>query len=376
MIFLIDDYLLKRTEELSFIHLKNDAQLNIRNYKLPHDGLDMPIMIEELAESIKKKEVNEVITIGSIIRGIIYLLGIDSKFKHKKEYIEFLYKANPKIEEYILFQGLQALEVNNLIKGIIYFKCLLLINPKNTNALINYGTTVLQYRDKELITMKKTYTKFTKEARDKLEELLLIKKDEPLAYYYLGFIYKDSKQFIKAKLHWEKAIEHGIEEKYKEHLQALLIEVEDMVQYEKGYEAVLAGRPQEGLPLLEELKKRYEEWWNLLFFIGLAHRQLGAFHVALQYFKRVLELKENQVDSIVELGLCYGALGEIEKSIEEFHRALALEEKNSEVLCNLAMMYFEIGDKTKAEKYINLSFDINPHDEITIACKKKITGLK
>lgn len=56
MKFLIDDYLLKRTDDLSFIQLKHDSQLNIQNYQLPTNGLDIPIITEELAENIKTKK--------------------------------------------------------------------------------------------------------------------------------------------------------------------------------------------------------------------------------------------------------------------------------------------------------------------------------
>lgn len=376
MKFLIDDYLLKRTDDLSFIQLKHDSQLNIQNYQLPTNGLDIPIITEELAENIKTKKEDEVLTIGIIIRGMIYLLGVDPRFKYREEYIKFLYAVNPKIEEYILIEGLYFLEKTKFIEGIIFLKSLISLNPCDIKGLLNYSLALLEYRDKELIDKKNTYTIFTKEAKDKLEELLEIDNQQSLAYYYLGFIYKDNKEFNKAKFHWEKAIKLELEENLKEHVRELLLQLEDMAQYEKGYEAILAGRPKEGIPLLKELEERYKKWWNLMFFIGLGYRQLNAFSEAIQYFEKVLELKEDQLDTIVELGLSYGGLGELQEAIEHFYRAMDLGGENNEILCNLAMIYLELGDLRKAQEHINRSLRINPDDEITIACKNKIEEVK
>lgn len=376
MKFLIDRYLLKNTEDLSFIHLKQKAELKIPNYQLPEGGLELPIFIEELANNIKTKDENKIITVGAIIRGIIYLLGIDSTFKYKDEYIKFLYAANPEIEKYILSEGIKALEKDEQLKAVIYSKSLVLINPTDTKILLNYVLTLLQYRDKELVQKKKSFDAYTDEIKDKLEILLNIDSQQPLAYYYLGFIYKDRKQYNKAKLHWEKALALSLEENLKEQLNELLRQLEDMVQYENGYEAILSERPQEGLALLEELEKKYEEWWNLKFFIGLGYRQLGAFHEAVQYFNKVLTIKENQVDALAELGLCYAGLGEVQKAITIYHQVIEFQGDNNEILCNLSMLYLQLGDIEKARKYINTSLEINPRDEITLSCKKKLDAIR
>ncbi|AOY76452.1 tetratricopeptide repeat protein [Clostridium formicaceticum] len=376
MKFLIDAYLLKKTEELSFVHLKHDAALKIKAYHLPSAGLDVPILTTELAENIKKKKESEVITIGSIIRGMVYLLGIDPEFKYKEEYIKFLYAANPQVEEYVLVEGLKYLNSYKLLEGIIFFKALVFLNPNSVEGLLNYALALLDYRDQELVDKKKNYKLFTKEAQEKLETLLNLDPQQPLAYYYLGFIYKDQKAFNKAKFHWEKAMLLDLDEGIKEQIKECLFQLEDMAQYERGYETILAGKPEEGLPLLEGLYEKYQGWWNLVFFVGLGHRQLGNFHEAIQYFKRVLELNKDQLDAMVELGLCYGGLGELQKAIEYFHRAIEIGGEDSEILCNLAMMYMEIGDLQKAGESISASLRLNPEDEITLACKNKLEAMK
>src|SRR5690554_5266539 len=99
MKFLIEPYIHKRTEDLSFVQLSPRA-IEVKNYVVPDEGLHVPLLTSELADRIKTKGENEVITAHGIVRGMIYLLGVDSNFKYKDEYIKFLYAVNPDIEKH------------------------------------------------------------------------------------------------------------------------------------------------------------------------------------------------------------------------------------------------------------------------------------
>ncbi len=376
MDFLIDDYLLKYTDELTFINIKEGAQLQLENFDLPIGGIDVPIITKELADNIQTRNENEIITVGSIVRGIIYLLGIDSKFKYRKKYKELLYAANPDIEKYIFQSAIKSIQEDDFLNSLIYFKALLLLKPNDIQALLNYAIILIQYRDNKLKNRTKTSTMFINEARDKLEILLNIDDEQALGHYFLGFLHEESKSYNLAKFHWEKAITLDLDVDLKNSIAENLNQMDDMVQYENGYEAILSGKPHEGLTILMELEKKYENWWNLLFFIGLAHRQLGIFHEAVKYFNRVLDISKNQIDTLVELGLSYAGLGEIQKAIKTFHMAIEIDKNNSEILCNLAMLYFELGNIEKAQEYISESLKINPNDETSLLCSKQINGGK
>ena len=197
----------------------------------------------------------------------------------------------------------------------------------------------------------------------------------PLVNYHLGFLAREDKQYIKAQIHWSMVLEHSPEEDLKEHVRILLQGIEDLVIYETGYEAILAGNPQKGLPLLEQLEEKYEEWWNLLFFIGIGHRQLGDYDKAIDYFDRVLELKSDQVDAMVEMSICLSSIGDYHDAIEGFGRAIEVGGENNEVLSNLAIAYMEIGDYQQAKECLERSLELEPEDEITQLCQKKLREL-
>ena len=375
MKFQIEAYLKSKADEISFLQLKADAAIRVKNYTIPEEGLYVPFLTDELAENIKTKKENEVLTVGGMMRGMIFTIGIDSEFKYKEEYIIFLKSVEPKLEEYILYQGSKYIDEGKLLEGIIYFKALMTINQENDDAILHYSINLLRYAEEALKEKVKLYRLFRQEAKEGLELLYQMGYDTPMVNYHLGFLAREEKQYIKAQLHWNKALELSQEDYLKEHIAVLIRGIEDLVVYEEGYEAILAGNPQKGLPLLEQLENQYEEWWNLVFFLGLGHRQLGDFEKAIDYFDRVLELKPDQVDAIVELAICLSSLGDYQEAIEGFTRAIEIGGENHEILSNLAIAYMEIGDYVEAKAYIMRSLELEPEDEIALLCQKKLDML-
>ncbi len=375
MKFRIESHLKKKLDDVSFLQLKADAEISVKGFKIPDEGLYVPFLTEELAQNIKIKKENEVLTIGGIMRGMIYTIGIDSEFKYKEAYIEFMQAVESNLEEYVLFQGTKYIEEEKLLEGIIYFKALIAINPENENAFLHYSINLLRYAEECLTEQAKLSRLFKQEAKDFLEQLFQVGYDIPLVNYHLGFLAREDKQYRKAEIHWNKALEGSNEEDFKEHVVYLLRSIEDLVMYETGYEAILAGNPQHGLPMLEELEGKYEEWWNLLFFIGLGHRQLGQYEKAIGYFDRVLELKSDQVDAMVEMAICLSGMGDYQDAVDGFLRALEVGGDNHEVLSNLAIAYMEIGDYINAKSCVERSLQLEPNDEITQLCQKRLIEL-
>lgn len=89
---LLDDWARKKTEMLTFVQLKEGVSLGIEGYQVPKGGLYVPVLTTELANRIQSVPEDKVLTVPSIIRGILYLLAADEYFSYRKEYEEFLAK--------------------------------------------------------------------------------------------------------------------------------------------------------------------------------------------------------------------------------------------------------------------------------------------
>ena len=75
------------------------------------------------------------------------------------------------------------------------------------------------------------------------------------------------------------------------------------VQYEEGYSLVFQGKFEEGLEKLLPLEEEYGDWWNLLFIIGIAYKNMGEMDQARLYFEKILRIKPKQVDTLSRLAL-------------------------------------------------------------------------
>src|SRR5690554_46266 len=105
----IDDYFLKKTDKVSFIELKKDTTLRIKNHIIG-DNVPLPMVTDTLVNEIKEGELEDELKVAHVIEGIIYILGIDYNFKFKDKYKTILYSFNSDIEDFILYRGLKLNE--------------------------------------------------------------------------------------------------------------------------------------------------------------------------------------------------------------------------------------------------------------------------
>jgi len=380
----MEEFLLEQTKELTFLSLDIRELLKNKNIGVNKEAVELPILLEDLSEKLQKSDEEFVITTEILVKGIAYLLGVDPNFKYREEYIHILENLSPDIVKALLVLGNNTFDQNEKIKGMIFLKGATTLNPNEPKALFNYALALLTIieelrKEEDPESLKASRERkgiFEEEARKKLEKLIEIDPKHALAHYHLGFLYKRDSLFQKAEIIWKKAIEFGLEEHLEEHVNTLLREIEDLVQYEKGYQNILQGELVSGLKELQELEERYPEWWNLYFFIGLAYRQQEEYAKAITYFQRVLEIEDRIAEPYAEIGISFAAMEKYQKAIEYFEKALQKDPNNSEILSNLGMVNLEIGDLKNANKYIEASLRINPSDEITLACKKQLDLFK
>lgn len=369
MFKIVEKHMKDRLERIVFIELKKDAHMIDTKFEILK-SVPIPMNINELAKPIKEENDVNNISLASMARGMIKLIGLDSKFKYIKEYKTFLYAFDDKIVDYISYEGLKFAEKGNLYDALIYFKASITLDEDNINGLYNYARIC---QDIVLKTEDENKKKdFERESIEILEIITEKYSDFSLAYYHLGFHYANQNLFKKAQLTWERCLSLGIDEEKKGELLLQIKELADQIQYEEGYTFILNNKPSLGLEKLIPLIEKYSDWWNLLFFIGLAYRQLGNVHEAINYLKKILIIKPTQVDTLNELGLCYSTINDFIKAEKYFSKALQFKENDSEILSNLGMIYMETGKLDLAREVFDKSIKINPDDEITNKCIEKL----
>ena len=380
MNFRIEKYLLKKADELAFITIKNDGDFKLEGYKLPNQGLDVPIKNEVLVKGIKENTAQEGINSMSIADAMIYIMGIDSSFKYNDEYKKFLdaleKNINLDIRAYMGYMSRKYFEIGESTDSLIYLKALISQYPDDVEGMYHYSIVcqelAQQYqKDSDNVGMNK----FLLEALDKLERVIALDESFALAYYHLGYHYYNQGQYIKAKVIWEEALNLGLDADTVAEIQDNIGKMDFKVQYEEGYSLVFQGRSEEALEKLLPLEAEHSDWWNLLFMIGLAYKYMNEIEEAKAYFERILILKPHQVDTMVELGLCEAASYNLEKAIEHFSTAAKIKE-DPEILCNLGMAYLNNGELDEAIYYVERAYELNPEDEITVACMRELDNYR
>lgn len=380
MKFKIDKYLLKKTEELAFITIKNNGEFHLDGYEIPKDGLNVPIKNEVLVKGIKEKTAQDGLNSMSIADAMIYIIGIDPEFRYNEEYKKFLLalekKVNFNIRDYAGYMSRKYFELGESTDSLIYIKALITLYPEDIEGLYNYAIVCQEVatsyqKDGDAAGMNA----FLLEAGEKLEKIVNMDENFALAYYHLGYHYYNQSQYIKAKVIWEEAMKLGLDEDIIAEIQDNIGKMDYKVQYEEGYSLVFQGKFEQGLEKLLPLEEEYSDWWNLLFIIGIVYKNMGEMDKAMLYFEKILMIKPNQVDTLVELALCEASSFNMERAVELLEQAAKIKE-DPEILCNLGMAYLNTGDIDDAIYYIERAYELNPEDEITISCMRELDNYR
>ncbi len=376
MDFKIEKYLLKKAEELAFITIKHGGEFKLKSYEVPKGGLDVPIKNEVLVKGIKEKTAQDKLNSMSIADAMIYIIGIDSKFKNNAEYEKFLNALSKDIDldlkSYMGYMSRKYFEIGEHTDSLIYIKAFITMYPDDLDAMYNYAIVCQEIAKQYQKDMDdKAMNAFLLEAMAKLEKVIDVDENFALGYYHLGYHYYNQGQYLKTKLTWEEALKLGLDADLVAEVQENLGKMDFKVQYEEGYTLVFQGKFKEGLEKLLPLEEEHMDWWNLLFMIALGYKGIGEIEQAKMYLEKILIIKPNQVDTIVELGLCEAYKNNLDKAIEYFEQAAKIKE-DPEILCNLGMAYLNNGDIDDATYYIERAYELNPQDEITIACLREL----
>lgn len=368
----VDHFLKSKTDEIVFIELKENKTVSFNKAVL--DSLTpIPIPVKDIAKQAKNPEVGD-FKLASIIDGMVSIMGIDMEFKYKDTYIAFLKNIDENIWEKIVSKGIFLAEKGNKIDAIVNFRAANLISANDINTLYNYARC-LEEIALESDEDEKLQQMFLDEAFDVFTYLLEEYPKSAFAYYHLGFHYVNKKMFISARSIWTKALKMELDDEKKSEIISRLGDIDAKVSYEEGYNLILDGMIHEGLEKLLPLEDEYSDWWNLMFFIGLAYRQLENYDDALKYYQKVLALNTGHVDTFNEVSLCYMSMGNYESAKKYLKEALRMAPLNSELLCNLGIALLNLEEIEEAKEAIDKSLDLSPDDEITLAWKNHIENL-
>lgn len=364
----IEEQLKKKTEDISFIQIKEDAALIEKDINIK--DLPLPILTKSLAEVIKTEDIDE-IDMTRVVDGIIYLLGIgDLDFPYIKEYKSLLKTISPDIEEKIFFKSMTFFNEGDIDGSLINVRAILSLNPSNIKALFQYGI-VLETIGTNLLEKQeiKEAEEVLRLSTSKFEKILDIDEGYALAYYKLGYHYRYLSQYVKTDIIWEKFLKLSKDDILKGEIREEI----DAIKYEVNFEAAISyisyNDYKKALDSLLKLLPQHNESWNVNYLLGQCYNGLGDAESAIDYFSLAIKYNSEEADLYNELGVLYYNVGEIEKAIETFTQGIESSQEDYKIIFNRSLMYSAMEDYTKALVDAEKAFELNPDDSIKAQIK-------
>lgn len=347
----------KYKDEVLFIELKPGKAWRIGNYTWPND-VPIPVYTHALADTIKKDDI-ECIPPIALLKGLVFAVGaMGESIQHFETYQACLEAFDEAFHRSILQDGVRLAQEGDLVQAILYFRVATLTRPERIDGWVNRGRA---YYD--LAEAKENKT-FYLSAEHNLKKAIAVDEDHGMAYYLLGYCYYSLERYREASMVWKQAFTKGLAQEVKEELVEALAKMEVHLVYEEGVEHILSERVDEGLALLKSIEDEHDDWWSLLFYIGLGLRFQELYEDAIGYFLKVLLLNTGDVQTMNELGLCFLSIGDVESAERYYKEALKISPENAEILCNLGIVFLNRDDVEAALSYFNRAQALKPEDEV------------
>lgn len=276
-------------------YLKREAKIDFMK--------DVPIPLRK--NDVEEFKGGSGLKIMHIAENMAWVIGSDPHFKYTANYVQYMLKYfNLKIVDALVKEGRNAAEDEDFDNAAIHFRAALCVDPTNIHALYSYARVC---RAMYLESSNEEYVgRFKAEA---LEFFELNREFHPRFaqnYYYLGYAYLNMGLYIKAHLTWKEYLSKSRNGKDKKEIKQRLDQIATPIEIEKGYNAILSGRWQEGVTMLEpHLNSTFKDWWPLSYYLGIGYISLGRRDDAVSCFKRVLTLSPSHIESMDELADIY-----------------------------------------------------------------------
>lgn len=241
-----------------------------------------------------------------IAENIAWIMGIDPKFQYMENYLEFMKRfSGNRIINGLVKKGRDFAEEKDFDNAAIHFRAALCISPVNIHAMYSYARAC---RELYLAGNNAEYIgRFKAESIEFFELLTVFHPGYALAHYYLGYCYLNMGLYIKAKLAWEQFLKLSRNPKDSREIRSRLQQIEQPVRIEEGCNAVLSGRYEPGIDILEPfLTTKFRDWWPMSYYLGVAYERTGSRKDAVASFKRVLGINPSHAETMEELAAIYG----------------------------------------------------------------------
>ncbi len=305
------------------------------------------------------------ITWEMIISGMLRVLTWDSENEHLDYYRKFVLQVKPNIESDLVTAGIEKAKQGEYELAEELFTTALAAVPGSTASLYNlaqiYETRARAYRelgekDLEQEYLQKTLRAYHKVCAGAPEQAQILKS---AAEFYLRIgDNENALNSFKALSDLEDSRE------IREAISELNMRKELDESFKAAYDAILQGKEDQAVKLIDDFLKVNDQTWTAWFLRGWALRRLGHFEEAIDNFQQALGLSGPQTDLYNELSICTMETGLLNESRHYLEKALEIEPDNVKIISNLGIVSLKEGNKKAAARFFSKVLELDPNDTI------------
>lgn len=334
---MIENILKTCLNDLVFIGIKKNKKLKIENYT-KEDVFEVPILLSDIKSGIKEGNYSEEIGTKEILKAMGILLGVDMDFKYKSAYEDFIkthidkvsnfykYMAKSLYEDGKIYQAYAILNyLKNKYQDDIEIK---LIWAMVGESIYNENFENLSEEEKDLIL---------KEIIKSYEEVIKLDKNNDTAHIKLGIINSNLKNYVKANLYFEKALNISRDDGKKEMIRSYLEEIESPAKLEAAEAYIAYGKFDQALQQLERVQDKNRQNSTYYYYLSLCQFKLGIYDEATSNIDKAIDLEENP-EYINHKALIKLSQNDKKSAIEIYKKA-AEKGNDFTILYNLGVLY-------------------------------------
>ena len=263
-----------------------------------------------------------------IVFDMARVVGGDPFFVYADKYLAFIrHAAGEQAEPMLVAEGARSADNGNFEDACMLLRAALRIEPKSRAALYLYGR-VCKECQAEAEEDEERAAKFKAEALETFEILTMMHPEFAMGYYFLGYEYLNLGLYLKARLTWQDFMKYssGTELEtqdmdddmlagLRDEIEGRLEELDEPVKIEEACNMIMRGDYQGGKEILDGFREgRYENWWPLWQYLGIAESSLGHNEEAAKCFKKVLQFSPSNTEAMEELAAIYALMGDEEQA--------------------------------------------------------------
>ena len=276
------------------------------------------------------------ITVLTIAKNMAFVIGCDPQFQYKDNYVKYILRNfDERFADGLLAEGVQAADEKKYEYACIMFRGAMQINPENANVYYCYGRACKDFY--EQCDDETIIARFKAEALEAFEVATIKNPEFADPYYYLGYGYVNMGLYIKAKITWEEYVkltkdtEDDDVKEAREEVEGRLLQLQEPVKIEEGYNLILTGKYEDGIDILNNYRDgSYKDWWPLWYYLGRAYKELGENEEAINCYKEVLKLSPSNEDTMEDLIKIYESLGD-EEMVAKYRKKMGVVAGNREL---------------------------------------------